>query len=164
MQFVRDIKGKKLVSAAKGDVNLGTEDEKKKADADRKEKETNYKLLLTLLKDKLTENVKEVRFSSRLTSSPACLVGDQGDMSPHMETLLKGSGRDLPKVKRILELNPQHPLLEKMQALFAKDSADPRLSDCAELLYGQAMIAEGGKLDNPASFSKKIADLMVKAL
>jgi len=164
VQFVRDIKGKKLVSAAKGDVNLGTEDEKKKADADRKEKETNYKLLLTLLKDKLTENVKEVRFSSRLTSSPACLVGDQGDMSPHMETLLKGSGRDLPKVKRILELNPQHPLLEKMQALFAKDSADPRLSDCAELLYGQAMIAEGGKLDNPASFSKKIADLMVKAL
>ncbi|NLI76052.1 MAG: molecular chaperone HtpG [Candidatus Riflebacteria bacterium] len=164
VQFVRDYKGKKLVSAGKGDVKLGTDEEKKKAEEAVKEKATAYKSLLEFLKEKLTENVKEVRLSSRLTSSPACLTGDPSDMSPHMEALLKASGKDLPKVKRILELNPSHPLVEKMQAMFDKDKADPRLADAAEIVYGQALIAEGGKLENPASFSRKVADLLLKAL
>lgn len=164
VQFVREYKGKKLVSAAKGDVKLGTEEEKKKAEEAVKQKSETYKDLLEFLKTKLSDHLKDVRLSSRLTTSPACLVGDLGDMSPHMETLLKASGKELPKVKRILELNPDHPLVEKMQALFAKNKEDPVLLDTAEILYNQALIAEGGKPENPAAFSKKVADLLLKAL
>ncbi|RCK79457.1 MAG: Chaperone protein HtpG [Candidatus Ozemobacter sibiricus] len=164
VQFVREYKGKRLVSAAKGDVKLGTEEEKKKAEEAVKQKSETYKDLLEFLKTRLSDHLKDVRLSSRLTSSPACLVGDLGDMSPHMETLLKASGKELPKVKRILELNPDHPLVEKMQALFAKNKEDPVLLDTAEILYNQALIAEGGKPENPAAFSKKVADLLLKAL
>jgi len=164
VQFCWDFQGKRLKSIGKGDVELGTEDERKKIEEEKKQKETEYKSLFDCLKGSLEEHVKEVRLSTRLTSSPACLVGDQGDMSPHLEQLLKASGQDVPKTKRILEVNAEHTIVKKLRGIFEKDKADARLKDYAELLFGQAVLAEGGKLPDPAAFSRKMADLMMKAL
>ena len=108
--------------------------------------------------------LEEVRLSTRLTTSPACLVGEESDLTPQLEELLRQSGQQVPKIKRVLELNPNHPLLPKLQALFEKDKRDPLLQEYAELLYGQALLAEGGHLPDPAAFSKRVADLMVRAV
>lgn len=84
-------------------------------------------------------------------------------MSPHLEELLKASGQEVPKTKRILELNPKHEILERLQSMHQANPEDPRLADYAVLLYGQAVLAEGGKLPDPALFSRKVAELMLKA-
>lgn len=163
-QQVFEYKGKRLQNVGKGSAELGSEEERKKAEEDRKEKEKNYSSLLEALKGKLEEHVKEVRLSNRLTSSPACLVGEAYDMSPQLEALLRASGQEVPKTKRILELNPGHPLLEKLQSIYAADANDPRLGDYAELLYGQSVLAEGGQLPDPGAFSRRVADLLAKSL
>ena len=150
-------------SIAKGAVELGTEEEKKAAEEKRKEKEKEYESLLECLKDKLSEHVKEVRLSNRLTSSAACLVTDGADLSPQLEQMMRQMGQDVPVAKRILELNPDHAVLEKLHGLFDADKDDPQLNDYAQLLFGQAVLAEGGDLPNPGQFSKLVADLMVKA-
>ena len=116
------------------------------------------------LRAKLQDEVKDVRLSSRLISSPACLVGDEQDMSPHIAELLRRTGQEVPKVKRILELNPTHPLLPKLQALVDRDKNDPALAQYAELLYGQAILAEGGQLPDPAAFSQRIAELLLRVV
>jgi molecular chaperone HtpG len=85
-------------------------------------------------------------------------------MSPHLEALLKASGKEVPQVKRILELNPQHPLLNKMQQLFTSNRSDSRLEDYTDMLYAQALLAEGGQLPDPAGFNRKLAELMVNSL
>ena len=150
-------------SASKGAVELGTEEEKKEAEEKRKEKQKEFESLLECLKDKLSEHVKEVRLSNRLTSSAACLVTDGADLSPQLEQMMRQMGQDVPLSKRILELNPNHAVLEKLHGLFDADKEDPRLNDYAQLLFGQAVLAEGGDLPNPGQFSKLVADLMVKA-
>ncbi len=85
-------------------------------------------------------------------------------MSPSVAEMMRQAGQDVPEVKPILELNAKHPLLPKLQELFEKDAKDPVLAEYAELLYGQAVLAEGGTLDDPGSFSRKLADLMFRAL
>src|SRR5262249_37250581 len=105
-----------------------------------------------------------VRLSSRLTESPACLVGEVGDMSPQFFELLRRTGQDVPVVKRVLELNASHPLVLKLQAFHAAHPKDERLGLYAELLYGQAVLAEGGAIGDPAAFSKRLADLMLEAV
>ncbi len=155
---------KRLVSVGKGAVELGTEEEKKKADEERKEKEKNYASLLECLQKKLDDHVKEVRISNRLTSSAACLVSDAGDISPQLEQMMRKMGQDVPTMKRILEVNPNHPILEKLQAIFDANHDDPVLADYARLLHGQAVLAEGGELPDAAAFSKLVSDLMVKSL
>ncbi len=102
--------------------------------------------------------------SSRLTTSAACLVGEAHDLSPQMEKLLSATGQAMPPQKRILELNPNHPVLEKLGAIFEEDSDAPEIADYAQLLHGQALLAEGGELPNPGKFAKLVADLMVQAL
>ena len=164
VQGAPEFKGKKFQSIGKGNVELGSEEEKKKAQELRKEKEKEYGALLECLKGKLEEHVKEVRLSSRLTSSAACLVSDTGDLSPQLEQMMQAMGQAIPASKRILELNPKHPLLEKLHALFDEDKEDPQLGDYAQLLYGQALIAEGGNLPDPGRFGKLVAEVMVKAL
>ena len=119
--------------------------------------------MLTALRAKLQDEVKDVRLSSRLTESPACLVGDPGDLSPQMQELLRRAGQDVPKVKRVLELNPTHPIVTKLRQLHAVDTNDPRLTLHAELLYGQALLAEGGVLADPAAFSRRLTELMLQA-
>jgi molecular chaperone HtpG len=160
----REFGGKKLVSAAKGEITPGSEDDKKQAEEQRSEQEQMFKDLLLTLRAKLQDEVKDVRLSSRLISSPACLVGEGDDLSPHIAELLRRSGQEVPKVKRILELNPTHPLLPKLQALVAQDKNDPALQQYAELLYGQAILAEGGQLPDPAAFSKRIAELLLRVV
>lgn len=161
---VFEFEGKKLQSIGKGAVELGTEEEKKEAEETRKKKQEEFHSLLECLKNKLDEHVKEVRLSSRLTSSAACLVSDTHDMSPQLEQMMKAMGQNLPGIKRILELNPEHPILGKLQDLFTRDATNPALSDYAQLLYGQAVLAEGGELPDPAHFSKLVSNLLLKAL
>ena len=85
-------------------------------------------------------------------------------MAPHMAELLREAGQEVPDSNPILELNPNHPLLTKLRELCASDSTDPRIAEFAQLLYGQALLAEGGRLDDAAAFSRRVADLMVRAL
>ncbi|HOR28284.1 MAG: Chaperone protein HtpG [candidate division BRC1 bacterium ADurb.BinA292] len=163
-QSVFEFKEKKFASAGKGEVELGGEEERKAAEEKRKEQAEGLKSLFEALRAPLQDHIKEVRLSSRLTRSPACLVGDQHDLSPQLEQLLRASGQAIPTVKRILELNPEHPILEKLKAIHQQDANDPRLGQYAELLYGQALLAEGGKLPDPAAFSKRIEELMTQTL
>ncbi len=163
-QSVPEYREKGLQSAGKGTVDLGAEEEKKDREEKRREKEKEFKSLLEVLQSALDENVKEVRLSTRLTSSPVCLVGEAYDLSPHLEELLRSTGQEVPKAKRILEVNAGHPILEKLQGMFEADREDPRLREYAELLYGQALLAEGSPLPDPAGFSRRVAELMTKAM
>jgi molecular chaperone HtpG len=149
-------------SVGKGTVELGTEEEKKQAEKELEEKEKEYHSLLGAMQARLQEFVKEVRLSNRLTSSPSCLVGNPSDISPQMEQMLKAMNQPVPQTKRILELNPGHELTRKLQSVFAAN--DSSLNDYAYLLYGQALLAEGSPLPDPARFSKLMTDLLVKAL
>jgi molecular chaperone HtpG len=164
VQYTSQFKEKKFQSAARGNLELGSEEERKQAEDTRKQKEEEFKTLLEQIQKQLEKNIKAVKVSSRLSSSAACLVSEEGDMSPHLEALLKASGKEVPQVKRTLELNAQHPLLNKMQELFSKNKNDPKIAEYSELLYGQALLAEGGQLPDPASFNKKVADLMASAI
>ena len=163
LRLPRELEGKKLVSVAKGAVDLGTEEEKKQEETAREETSERFKDLLLALRAALQDDVRDVRLSGRLTSSPACLVGEAGDLSPHLEELLRRSGQEVPKVKRVLELNPEHPLVTHLQAFHAAHPADERFKRYAELLHGQAVLAEGGTLPDPAAFSRRLAELLVEA-
>jgi molecular chaperone HtpG len=156
--------GKTLKSIGKGAVELGSEEDKKKAEESRKEKEAEYATLLEQIKGKLDDHIKEVRISNRLTSSAACLVSDAADLSPQLEQMMKAAGQDVPTTKRILEVNPDHAILQGLQSLFDANKDDPAIDDYAQLLYGQALIAEGGQISDPGTFSKLLAELMVKSL
>ena len=108
--------------------------------------------------------MSEIRLSNRLTSSPACLVGSEYDLSPHIERLLIKNKMNVPSHKRIMELNPTHDVVEKLKARFDVRPTDLDLADHAELLFGQALLAEGSPLPNPAKFAKLVAELMNKGL
>jgi len=161
-QSVFEFDGKPFKSAAKGAVDLGTEEEKKEAEAALKEQEGDYRPVLDKLKATLDDRLKEVRLSTRLTESPACLVTDNNDLTPQMEQMMRAMGQEVPLSKRILELNPKHALLDKLRDRL--DGGEPSFEDLAELIYGQALLAEGGDLKDPGKFSRMVADLMVKAL
>ncbi|TSD93445.1 molecular chaperone HtpG [Skermania sp. ID1734] len=161
---VPEFEGKKFQSIAKGTVDLDTEEEKKAAEAEREEQEKEYAGLLEWLKSTLDEHVKEVRLSTRLTDSPACLVGDTFDFTPMMEKMYRASGQQLPPMKRILELNPKHPLVSGLRAAHEARPDDAEVAQTAELLYGTALLAEGGELSDPAHFAKLLAGRLVKGL
>jgi molecular chaperone HtpG len=163
LRLPREVEGKTLVSVAKGAVDLGSEEEKKQEETAREETSERFKDLLLALRAALQDDVRDVRLSGRLTASPACLVGEAGDLSPHLEELLRRSGQEVPKVKRVLELNPEHPLVTRLQAFHAAHPADERFKCYAELLHGQAILAEGGTLPDPAAFSRRLAELLVEA-
>jgi len=117
-----------------------------------------------LLQQKLDAHVKEVRLSSRLTTSPACLVSAEHDYSPHLERLLRQGNLNTPKQRRILELNPTHPLLSKLQERVQRDKDDALLGDYAELLLGYGLLAEGSELHDAVRFTQLVANLMVRSL
>ena len=146
--------GKKFQSIAKGQVDL---DESKDP-----EQEKEFSGLLEWLKSTLEEQVKDVRLSSRLTSSPACIVGDSYDMTPTLEKMYRAMGQDMPSIKRILELNPKHDLVIALRDAQAADKPD--LAETAELLYGMALLAEGGDLADPSRFTKLLATRLAKTL
>ena len=154
-------KDKPLKSIGRGEVKLGTEDDRKKAADALEDKKREYSDLLACFRVHLQEDVKEVRLSSRLTSSPVCLVSDEHDLTPRMQKMLEQLGQSPPKIKPILELNPGHPLIPKLQAIFTESKADPRLALYAQLLLGQAHLADSGQLPDPAAFSRALADVML---
>ena len=155
--------GKKLKSIAQGDIDLGSEEEKKIADEQKKEASGKYKKLIKKVQDSLKDDVKEVRLSDRLTDSASCLVTDEGDMNPQMERIFAAMNQPVPETKRILELNPRHPVIEAMNDLFTADKKDPKIADYSELLYDQALLTEGIAIKDPARFAQLISDLMVQA-
>jgi len=150
-QALTEYDGKKLKSAEKGDLELDTVDEDKKG---------RYETLFKHIRAKLEDTVKEVRPSTRLTNSVACLSGNNYDMSGYMQKILKSAGQQPPANKRVLELNMNHPVMEKIHGMFEANKDDPRLNDYIHLLLDLAVIGEGGKLNDPSRFSKLVGDLM----
>ncbi|MEZ4360494.1 MAG: molecular chaperone HtpG [Kofleriaceae bacterium] len=155
---------KPLQSIGRGEVKLGSEEERKKESEALAEKEKELSSLLTCLRVSLQDEVKEVRLSSRLTTSPACLVADAEDLSPRVQRMLEQLGQSPPKAKPVLELNPAHELMPRLQAVFAENSADPRLPLYAKLLLGQAHLADSGHLPDPEGFSQALAAMMLRAV
>ena len=153
-----------FVSVSKGEVDLGTDEEKEKKREELEAKTETFKVLLDRFKTELDADVKEVRLSNRLTLSPACLVVDQHDMTPQMEQLMSAMGQHVPATKRILEVNPGHTIMEKLKEKMSADGEDPIIADYAKLLYGQALLAEGGQLSDPSAFTKLVTELMTKAI
>ncbi|MFU8851153.1 molecular chaperone HtpG [Micromonospora sp. SL1-18] len=152
--------GKTLRSVAKGQVDLETDEDKEKAEAEREE----YADLLTWMSGALADSVKEVRLSSRLTTSPACVVGDAHDMTPTLEKMYRAMGQEVPQVKRILELNPAHPLVTGLRKAHEQGGEATALTETAELLYGMALLAEGGELADPSRFTRILADRLARTL
>jgi len=151
-------------SIAKGDIELGSEEERKQAAAAIETQQRTFGDLLAALRVHLQEEVKEVRLSSRLTSSPACLVTDEHDLTPRMQKLLEQLGQHAPNVKPVLELNGDHALLGKLQAVFTESKADPRLATYARLLLAHAYLAETGQVPDPSAFAQDLADVMLRAV
>lgn len=151
---------KELRSIAKGQVDLETEEQKEKAGEQREE----FAGLLDWMGTTLTDDVKEVRLSSRLTTSAACLVNDEQDMSPTLEKMYRAMGQEMPTVKRILELNPSHPLVTGLKAKHDGSPEDTGLGETAELLYGMALLAEGGELSDPSRFVSLLAGRLERTL
>jgi molecular chaperone HtpG len=156
---LREFKGKKLQSVAQAGLDLDTEEEKKQKEVEKKATEERFKPLLESLKAGLKDQVKDIVVSDRLTETPVCLVSDKNDPSAHMQKLLaQMSSEYAPNAKRILEINPKHPLFEQMLSLSTEDQAK-----WGDILYNQALLTEGSALPDPVRFSRQIADLMLEA-
>ncbi len=158
LSFLHQFEGKPLVSVAKGGLDLAAlADEAEKAEQERTAEDA--KDLMAKIKAALGERVKDVRATFRLTDSPACLVAEAHEMSGHLQRLLKSAGQKLPgsETKPILELNPKHPLIERVGA----ETDDARLADWAQLLFEQAQLAEGGQLDDPTAFVKRLNRMLL---
>ncbi len=164
VQTLNEFDGKRLKSIGKGEVELGSEEEKKEQKEKLEERDKELRPLLDELQKKLDETVKHVRLSARLTSSPACLVGAEHDYSPQLEKLLqKGEGGGA-KQRRILELNPDHPIVKGLEKRYSASSEDPMVDTTAELLLGYAYLAEGSEIPDPVAFNKRLAALMADEL
>jgi molecular chaperone HtpG len=161
---VPDFDGRRLQSIAKGQVDLDSDEEKATAEPEREQQKKDFAELLTWMAGKLADDVKEVRLSSRLTTSPACVVGDAQDVTPTLEKMYRAMGEQVPHVKRILELNPTHPLVLGLQKAHAERPDDESIADTAELLHGMALLAEGGELADPAKFTRVLAERLTQAL
>jgi molecular chaperone HtpG len=152
-----EYKGKKFKSAIKGDITLD-----KSKEAEKKEAGKKFKALIELIKDQLKDEVQDVRLSGRLKDTACCLVGEEGALDPHMEKLFKAMGQNVPESKRILEINPAHPVFEAMNRLFEKEQKSVVLEEYIKLLYDQALLLEGSKPKDPAAFASAVTRLMVK--
>ena len=149
-----EFEGKQLVSVAKGGLDLGAladEEEKKALERD----EGEFKPLVDRLKASLVDRVKEVRITHRLTESPACLVSDEFDIGGNLARILKSAGQEAPLAKPILEINPQHPVVQRLRG------EEAHFDDWAGVLFDQALLAEGGALEDPASFVRRMNQLML---
>ncbi len=151
--------GKKLKSVNKGDVKFDESIQKELEEKTKKAADEN-KPLVELIKKALGTKVKDVRFSPRLTESACCLVSDEYDPSAYMQRVLKAMDKNAPTVARILELNPDHPLVVAMKKLHEKAPDNAKLSEFAEMLYDQALLAEGSPIPDPLLFTKRTAALM----
>jgi molecular chaperone HtpG len=160
-EAIGELDGKKLVNAMRADVKLPSSDEEtKKAE----EASKDFGALLAVAKKSLEGKVANVRTSSRLVDSPACLVLAQGAMPAHLEKVIRQSGKDVPRGKRDLELNPSHPAVKRLAAIAAENPSDPRLDDFIVVLYEQSLVAEGSPLEDPNGFAKRLTSLLTQAV
>jgi molecular chaperone HtpG len=154
LSFFTEFDGKHMTSVAKGGLDLGNlSDEKEKKEHEQTEK--NFKDLLDRMKVALEDKVKDVRVTFRLTDSPACLVSDENELSGNLLRMLKAAGQQAPNTKPILEINPEHPLLLKLK------SDDQNFDEWTQVLFDQALLAEGGQLNDPAAYVKRINQLLL---
>lgn len=156
MAQLTEFEGKKLKNVAKGDLELGMLEEA----SDREEKEKakgTYNRLLEHMQGLLAEQVKEVRISSRLTDSPACLVTDEHDLDRRVQRILEQAGQKIPPTKAVLEINPQHFIVRRL----SNEDNDQRFADWTQLLYDQAVLSDGGQLTDPAAFVGRLNDLLM---
>ena len=165
---VTEFDEKPLQSVAMGDVDLDSEEEKTAHEAERKEQEQDFADLLTWLTETLSEHVKEVRLSTRLTDSPACLITDAFGITPTLARIYRATGQDVPVGKRTLELNPNHPLITGLQQAY-KDRGDDdarlaEITETAELLYGTALLAEGNAPEDPARFAELLVHRLARTV
>ena len=154
LSFLTEFEGRELASVAKGGLDLGkleNEDEKKQ----HEQVEADYKDLVEKMKRVLADKAKEVRVSSRLTDSPACLVADENELSGNLVRMLKAAGQAAPESKPTLEINPDHPLVQRLKY------EEARFGDWSHLLFDQALLAEGGALADPAGFVKRMNDMLL---
>jgi molecular chaperone HtpG len=156
-ESLRTFEGKSIVSAMRADLKIEEKEEDKKA---REVVESALKGVLDRARAVLGGRVKEVRFSDRLTDSPCCLVIAGQGSHAYVERLMREAGRDVPKTERILELNPSHPVLRNLEKLV--DRGDPQVSEWLELLFDQALLAEGAPLEDPGAFSRRVTSLLSK--
>ena len=155
MSHLTEYDAKPLVSVAKGELDLGNLEDKEEQEK-IKAAEESYKDLLQRMQDMLGDKVKEVRISHRLTDSPSCMVVEQHDMAVSMQKILKQAGHQLPDIQPILEVNPDHPLVQRLN-----DEADEkRFEDWTRILFDQALLSEGGQLDDPAAFVSRMNELL----
>lgn len=161
---VAEFAGKPLQSAAKGEVDLDSEEEKAAHEAQREEQQKDFADLTAWLAQTLAEHVKEVRLSTRLTESPACLITDTFEMTPALARIYRANGQEVPVGKRILELNPGHPLVTGLRQAHSERGEDADLTETAELLYGTALLAEGGALEDPARFAELLAQRLARTV
>jgi molecular chaperone HtpG len=153
--------GKKLVNAMRADVKLpADEDEAKKVE----EASKGFEALLSLAKKTLSGKVADVRTSGRLVDSPAVLTLAKGAMPAHLEKVIRQSGKEVPRGKRELELNPSHPAVKRLAAIAAENPSDPRLDDFIFVLYEQSLVAEGSQLEDPNGFAKRLTSLLTQAV
>ena len=154
LSFITEFDGKQLASVAKGGLDLGSLSDEKEQKA-HEETEKQFKDLVERMKKVLEDKVKDVRVTFRLTDSPACLIADENELSGNLLRMLKAAGQNAPDMKPILEINPEHPLLSKLK------SDDQHFDDWTNLLFDQALLAEGGQLNDPASFVKRMNQLLL---
>ncbi len=154
MNFLHEFDGTPLQNIAKGAVDLGDlQDEEEKQEAEKAQE--NLKPVVDKLKTALGERAKDVKVSNRLVDSPACLVVGDGEMTPQMIQMLKSMGQDVPDIKPTLEVNPTHPLIQKLEG-------SEQFDDLAQVIFDQALIADGGQLDDPAGYIKRVNELLMK--
>jgi len=159
VENIKEYDKKLLQSVTKGDSLLEKSEEEKK-ESTQKEKE--YSSLLTVIKETLKDEIKEVKMSNRLVDSPVCLVAEAQGMSSQMEKMMKSMGHDVPVQKKIMEVNLTHPVFQKMQKMYEQDAKNPELKDYANLLLDQAKLAEGTAPKDMKFFLKKMAEMMAK--
>ena len=154
LSFFTEFDGKQLTSVAKGDLDVGAlGDEKEKKEHEETEKD--FKDLLEKMKTILVDKAKDVRITFRLTDSPACLVSDENELSGNLLRMLKAAGQQTPDTKPILEVNPEHPLLLKLK------HDDKQFDEWTNVLFDQALLSEGGQLNDPAGFVRRINQLLL---
>ena len=167
--------GKEIRSVTAGELDLddsdgpaadaGADDAAEDGDAEgdapaADSREAEYASLVEAMQLHLDDDIKEVRLSKRLKKSPVCLVGDAGGLSAHLERMLRDAGQEVPKAKRVLEINADHAVISGLLAIYTADRADSRIESWSKLLFGQALLAEGAPLPDPVDFTRRVADLM----
>lgn len=154
VSYLSEFEGKKLQSISKGKIDAALEEDNSKND----EKEKELLPILEHMQKILEKKVKKVQFTHRLTDSPACIIADENDMGLEMQRILQAAGQKIPTAQPILELNPEHPLIQRLH----DETDDQVFAEWSQLLFEQAVLAEGGQLDNPAEFVKRLNTMLVK--